>query len=340
MGDTKTPGLTGDQVRQFLDDGFFILQDLLPPAAVQPLTDELKQRVDEAARAAVEQGVLDSAHTFPDAAFETRLARICKACSQRNWAWKHYFAEQNIYDQVQKPRTPGMFTLRTWPSLLDVVESIVGPEVLAHPQFNIRTKLPDQPETVLPWHQDLAFLDSAEARDTLFVNLWIPLVDTTAANGCMQMMRGTHGMGLLPHDLRVPLPGGDHSVGIDEGDLPDCEIVTGELNVGDVLLTTERVLHRSVPNVSDTVRWSVEPDTAPWDCRPVVRMCPALLPAAAIIRTASRDRLAIGTSVSRASPHAASRQPVEDVADDPFHRLIPPRRPCHQKVPPKVTTLP
>ena len=213
MSDTKTTGLNGDQVRRFLDDGFFIVRELLPRAAIQPLIDELKQKVDEAVHAAVEQGVLDPAHTFK---------------------------------------------LRTWPSLLDVVESIIGPEILAHPQFNIRTKLPDQVETVLPWHQDLAFVNSEEAGDTLLVNCWIPLVDARAGNGCMQMMRGTHGLPLLPHDLRVPLPGGKHCVGIDDRDLPDCEVVTGELNAGDVLLTTERVLHRSLPNVSETVRWSVD----------------------------------------------------------------------------------
>ena len=32
-----------------------------------------------------------------------------------------------------------MFTLRTAPALLDVVESLIGPEILAHPQFNYRS---------------------------------------------------------------------------------------------------------------------------------------------------------------------------------------------------------
>ena len=46
MSDTKTTGLNGDQVRRFLDDGFFIVRELLPRAAIQPLIDELKQKVD------------------------------------------------------------------------------------------------------------------------------------------------------------------------------------------------------------------------------------------------------------------------------------------------------
>lgn len=258
MRETEIPVLTSEEVRRFLDDGFFIVRNLLPPAAIQPLIDELKLKVDVAAKAAVEKGVLDPADTYDDVMFESRLGLICKACSERNWVWEHYFRETSIDDGNQKPRSNGMFTLRTWPSLLDIVESVIGPEIFAHPQYNIRTKLPNQAETVIPWHQDLAFLNADEAGDTLVLNFWIPLVDARAENGCMQMMRGTHAQPLLPHNLQLPLPDGKILVGIEDCDLPDGEIVTGEMNVGDVLMTTERVLHRSLPNISDTVRWSVD----------------------------------------------------------------------------------
>ena len=256
MSETKTPVLTGEEVRQLLDDGFFILRDLLPRAAVQPLIDELKLKVDKAAQAAIEKGVLDPANTFDDAPFETRLGLICKSCSERNWVWEQYFGERSIYDGTQKPRSNGMFTLRTWPSLLDVVESVIGPEILAHPQYNVRTKLPNQEETVVPWHQDLAFVNSEEAGDTLILNFWIPLVDARIENGCMQMMRGKRE--LLPHKLHLHMPDERVIVGIEDRELPDSEVVNGEVDVGDVILTTERAIHRSLPNISNTVRWSVD----------------------------------------------------------------------------------
>ena len=34
--------------------------------------------------------------------------------------------------------------------------------------------------------------------------------------------------------------------------------MTAELDVGDVLVTTERLIHRGIPNRSDVVRWSVD----------------------------------------------------------------------------------
>ena len=248
---TVKSGLTPQQIQQFKDDGFLIIRDLLPRESVQRLIDELTQRVDEATDEAVKQGVLDPENRFGNAPFETRLAQVCKACTEQDWVWHHYFSSQ-------KPTTAGMFTLRTAPALLDVVESLMGPEILAHPQFSCRAKLPDQDLTVIPWHQDLAYLRPEEARDTLVVNFWIPLVDATVTNGCMEMMRGSHRLGLLPHSRLISTPGHKGGKGILATDLPPCEVIAGEVDVGDVLMTTERLVHRSIPNRSDTVRWSVD----------------------------------------------------------------------------------
>lgn len=54
--------------------------------------------------------------------------------------------------QSGKYKNPGMFTLRTAPALLDIVESLIGPEILAHPQYALRAKMPAHEETVVPWH--------------------------------------------------------------------------------------------------------------------------------------------------------------------------------------------
>ena len=238
-------GLGDSQIRQFQSDGFLILRDLLPPEVTQPLIDELDQGVELVAVEAVRQGKLDSDRTFPDASFATRLACMSAASSDRHWMWQQV--------QGKRYKTAGMFTLRTAPSLLDVVESLIGHEILAHPQTVLRAKLPDHEETVVPWHQDLAYLIPEEAGDTLVVNCWIPLVPATTANGCLQVLRGSHHLGLLPHTHRESI-----YHGVAEADLPDGEVVTCEVDVGDILMTRERLLHRSIPNVTDTVRWSVD----------------------------------------------------------------------------------
>ena len=244
-------GLTAQQKQQFHDDGFLHIRNLLPNQALQPLMDELSQMVEEGTQAAAKQGILDPSKTYDDEPFETRLGMVSNACSDPNWIWRNNFSNQKI-------RTAGMFTLRTAPELLDVVGSLIGQEIFAHPQFNYRAKLPNQDITVIPWHQDLAYLVPEEAGDTLVVNVWLPLVRAYKENGCMQVIRGSHRFNLIAHNFQEPTPGHTGGKGISEMELPPGDIVTAELDVGDVLLTSERVVHRGLPNRGNTVRWSVD----------------------------------------------------------------------------------
>ena len=219
------------------------MRQMLPHEALQPLIDELTQQVDQAIGEATRQGLLDTKDTFADAPFASRLALASAACTDRNWLWENYFSRG-------KPISAGMFTLRTTPVLLDATEALIGPEILAHPQFALRPKMPDLDLMDIPWHQDLAYLIPAEAGETLVVNFWIPLVKATEQNGCMQVIPGSHREGLIAHDLWLETPGHKGARGIADADLPASSIVTCEVDAGDVLMTTERLVHRSIPNRS------------------------------------------------------------------------------------------
>lgn len=248
---TNQSALAKDQIEQFHRDGYLTLRGLLSQEDLQPLIDELAADVEVGVREAVAEGILKEGDIYKDAPFATRLALVSAASNDSNWIWQRYFSEQ-------KSRTAGMFALRTAAALLDVVEALVGGEIYAHPQFNYRAKLPEQEINVIPWHQDLAYLKPEEAGDTLVVNAWIPLVEATLENGCMQVIRGSHLLDLIPHNHRETMPGHKGSRGIAEDELPEGEVYTAELAVGDVLLTTERLVHRGTPNTADTVRWSVD----------------------------------------------------------------------------------
>ena len=80
-------GLTEQQKQQFHDDGFLFVRNILPNAALQPLIDELAQRVNDGTRAAVKHGILDPSDTYNDEPFEIRLGRVSHACSDPNWIW-------------------------------------------------------------------------------------------------------------------------------------------------------------------------------------------------------------------------------------------------------------
>ena len=237
-------GLTEQQLAFFREEGYLLVEDAIDPSVFQRLRAELDEGIDAFARAALADGRLSDAHA--EEPFERRL---------------HLLALQ-LADPAPilalgrgKQRTPGMFQIYTCPSLLDIVESVIGPEVLAHPQFNIRAKRPYQDEGVVPWHQDLGYLQP-DAAETFMVNFWIPLVDATRENGCMEVIAGSHRAPLLDHEHGMG-PAGNFKGVIDE-QLPDGEHVLCPVRVGGVLLTQHKTMHRSLPNVSDHIRWSLD----------------------------------------------------------------------------------
>ena len=238
-------GLNQQQVRQFHHDGFLIVRKLIPVDAFETLIDELVEKVELRTIDAVEEGLLAPEDTYLDESFDTRLALVSAACRDQNWIWQVFPGKRH--------KTAGMFAVRTHPAILDAAESLIGAEILAHPQSNLRAKLPDQEKSLVPWHQDLAYLVPEDAGETLFVNFWIPLVNVTVTNGCLQVMRGSHRLGLIPHNYNTPT-----FHGIADADLPDCEVVDCEVDVGDVLMTMERVVHRSTPHTLKSVRWSLD----------------------------------------------------------------------------------
>jgi phytanoyl-CoA hydroxylase len=142
--------------------------------------------------------------------------------------------------------------------LLDVVEALVGPEIICNPIQHIRPKLPSglTPEGadahVAPWHQD-AGVTWEEADPYFILTVWLPFTEATTENGCLQIIPRTHGHGLVLHHSK---PGVGTTI-VDEA-MPEGEVVTLPMQKGDVLLMHKEIPHRSTPNVADTIRWSAD----------------------------------------------------------------------------------
>ena len=113
----------------------------------------------------------------------------------------------------------------------------------------------------MPWHQDAAYLQP-DADATLQMTAWIPFLDTNVRNGCMQVIRGGHRTGrLIPH---LGCSGRTWYIEMDPSRMsaldldPAQHTVTVPVPFGSVLLLNNLVPHRSLPNVSDDIRWSVD----------------------------------------------------------------------------------
>ena len=243
-------GLNSEQIAFYKHEGYLLVEDVIPVEDLQLLISELNDTVDQNARKAQEQGELSE--LFEDEPFERRLARIVESVADPS---DTSFADTLFQGLHGKLKTEGMFAVQTHPAILDIVESLIGPEILAHPQFNIRPKLPNQDTSVVPWHQDLGYLQP-DASETFMVNFWIPLVDATVENGCMEVIAESHKAPLINHV--IGLGPGRNFKGIVDGALPDGEQVQCPVPLGGVLLIQHKTIHRSVPNHSDHIRWSMD----------------------------------------------------------------------------------
>jgi hypothetical protein len=110
---------------------------------------------------------------------------------------------------------------------------------------NLRIDLPNEDQYLLPMHQDYASMRSQNA-----LRLWLPLRDVDAEAGTIYIVRGSHGLGHLPHDLNNPMNPYVHNSSFDS---ETRELI--EMSAGSGLFFDMFLLHQSVPNVSHRIKF-------------------------------------------------------------------------------------
>ncbi len=232
--------LTHTQIHDFNEKGYLLVEDALSPDDLNPLIAEFEEIVDTGASELYGEGELDS--TFKTEGFDTRLAKIT---AQSPVVFQKLFSGAHT--------GPALFELLVNPKLLDIAESLVGPEIMCHPAYRVRPKLPEHARTLVPWHQDAGYMEP-DCDSVLQLTIWIPLIDATIENGCLEVIPHAHREGVFRHRsvkarlyLDIPLDA-----------LPEAEPVIIPVKFGSVLLFTNLTPHRSIPNTSNQVRWSVD----------------------------------------------------------------------------------
>ena len=106
------------------------------------------------------------------------------------------------------------------------------------------------------WHQDYGYWYKNQFMfpDQL-ISVMVALTPANQANGCLQVIKGSHKLGRVNHGFAGEQVGAD-SVMV-ENALKTMPLVYCELQPGDALLFHSNLLHRSEANLSDKPRWSV-----------------------------------------------------------------------------------
>ena len=133
--------------------------------------------------------------------------------------------------------------LATHPRLLDIVESVLGPDLALFSSHLLCKPAGDGKGVV--WHQDSVYWP-LEPMEVL--TLWLALDDCDAENGCMRVIPGTHRQGQVAHSatdetslLKKEVPAQS---------LDESRAVNIELSAGECSLHLPELIHGSNANTS------------------------------------------------------------------------------------------
>ena len=236
--------LSADQLDEFQTHGVIIARGALTHDDQQPLIDELSEWIDRRAWTLYEEGKISTLHQHVP--FATRYGLLFKQCPEigQGMDLMHY-------------RGRALFEFLRNDNLLDLIESLLGPELTCNPIQHLRAKPPQAYENRqgpsfhnAPWHQDAGVM-MPEAESSDIVTCWLPLASATVESGCMEVLPKIVEIGYLRHQAA----GGTTIV---PEEMPAVEPIPLECERGDVVLMSRFTPHRSTPNLSAQCRWSLD----------------------------------------------------------------------------------
>lgn len=246
---TKPGQLPYADIQRFFDEGYLVVRDFFSRHELDPCRRDIETMVEQLAQKLYAAGKVKS--LYSDHGLFQRLTKL-----------EQDFEGANILLFKHQKMPQSFQALWSHERLLNVLEQVLGPEIAGHPSWNLRPKTPFSEATNIPWHQDSAYM-SNESYDHVIATAWIPFLDATPDNGCLQMARRGHKVGKVARHTCCQGP--TWYVTLQEDEMRDTLGVKLEEDVrvepveyGGFVLFHNLTPHRSLPNVSGDVRWSVD----------------------------------------------------------------------------------
>ncbi|MBV9851244.1 MAG: phytanoyl-CoA dioxygenase family protein [Armatimonadetes bacterium] len=131
------------------------------------------------------------------------------------------------------------------------MEKLLGDEVYLY-HYKMTIKEPGE-GGAWEWHQDYGYWYNNGCLFPDMASCYIAVDPAHRANGCLQVIRGSHRLGRIDHDKVGGQTGADAERVAQA--LEQLELVYCEMQPGDALFFHANALHRSDPNRSDEPRW-------------------------------------------------------------------------------------
>jgi len=247
---------------QYEREGYLLLRGLLNPEMdLEPIVREYEGILERLIDTLYAAGKISS--RYVDLPFGERVMQI--QVETGTGLVQHFecaLPRINITNESPMWVGEAVFNALRNPRLLDAIEPLMGSEIFVSPIHHVRMKIPDHmvqkslgsdyQVVRTPWHQDAAAV-TEEADNTNMITVWFSLWDVPISSGPLQIIPGSHRRGLLTH---CPVLGS--ALAIPDRLLEQALALSLPVKRGDVLILNKFTVHSSMPNHSDTIRWSFD----------------------------------------------------------------------------------
>ena len=238
---------------QFDEDGYVILRNFIPIELIDNARIALERIVDALAEQRVANG--DIPHAFKDEPFELRFKKLFEN-----------EPDSGLIQFTSELHQPEFYDLYTYPRLLDLAQSYLGDELRVIIYVVRMRAFPNKLYESL-WHQDTGYLGAgrgtSEHSDEVYaqlryMNCWTPFQPVNRHNGYMQVIPGTHKLGVAKHVTVPPYNYLHIDFDLINPMIDSGQVVNIELNPGDVLIFQNLLFHQGSENNSGKLRWNAD----------------------------------------------------------------------------------
>lgn len=249
--------LDQSQIEHFEEQGFLIVPKLLDAGLLDNIKLEYTERLRSLCASWNSTGKL--AAQVLDMNFNDQLQAIIDAGLDYFQPLDISWPISEFPDDTPIHLSETIFRMIRNEKTLDVIESLIGPEITSNPIQHVRIKPPlsDVAEgesrahiVGTDWHQDRA-VARKEADSTRMVTVWIAITDATLTNGCLQVIPGSH-----KKDMQTHCPAGQ--LGIPHDNIALNEATPLPVEAGGAILFHPLTVHGSRENHSRSIRWSFD----------------------------------------------------------------------------------
>jgi len=225
------PGNSRLDIDRFATEGYLILKGVLGGTS---LLSDMRREIEELGRS------FDPGFQFDDARSVSALGENSRATMYRALRY-----------------LPSLAAVGASPLMVDLCREVGLRMPALMRSYNIRMDMPGQDEFLFHWHQDITYL--LGSRNS--VTLWLPLGVADRLHGTIEVVPGSH-RDVAPFRIARPEAAGK-TAQLSPNDVrlardPDTPGEVLEVERGDVVVFSQLLLHRSLPNRSTRPRWTVQ----------------------------------------------------------------------------------